>query len=72
MTDLHPHSTPQRHEPAAPRHRRLTSSTRHFIRHYAEMVAAMFLGMLAAMLVRPDEYTHHHAQADARPEPALA
>ena len=24
----------------------MTSSTRHFIRHYAEMLAAMFLGML--------------------------
>jgi hypothetical protein len=25
---------------------------------------AMLLGMLGAMLLRPAEYTHHHAQAD--------
>ena len=37
-TDLHRHSTPRRA-------RRITSSTRHFVRHYVEMVVAMFLGM---------------------------
>ena len=29
----------------APRHGGMSPATRHFIRHYAEMVAAMFLGM---------------------------
>jgi hypothetical protein len=34
------------HRPSTPRHtRRITSSTRHFVRHYVEMVVAMFLGM---------------------------
>src|SRR4051794_11107486 len=35
---------------------------------------AMLLGMLAAMLLRPDEYTHHHAHAHAQlqPRPAAA
>jgi hypothetical protein len=38
-TDLHRRNTPRRA-------RRMTSSTRHFVRHYVEMVAAMFLGMV--------------------------
>jgi hypothetical protein len=35
---------------------------------------AMLLGMLAAMLLRPDEYTHHHghAHADGELRPATA
>jgi hypothetical protein len=33
------------HEHAAARRRRSSSATRHFIRHYVEMVVAMFLGM---------------------------
>jgi hypothetical protein len=37
-TDLHRRSSPRRA-------RRITSSTRHFVRHYVEMVVAMFLGM---------------------------
>ena len=37
-TDLDRRSSPRRA-------RRITSSTRHFVRHYAEMVVAMFLGM---------------------------
>ena len=45
MTDLHTHSTIQSPEHAAAQPRRLSSSTRHFIRHYVEMVVAMFLGM---------------------------
>ena len=31
---------------------------------------AMLLGMLAAMLLRPAEYTHHHAQQHTEPQPA--
>jgi hypothetical protein len=38
-TDLHRRNSPRRA-------RRMTSSTRHFVRHYVEMVAAMFLGMV--------------------------
>ena len=34
---------------------------RHFLRHCAEMVVAMFAAMLVAMLLRPDEYSGHHA-----------
>ena len=45
MTDIHTHPTTRDTEDAAPRRRRLDSSTWQFIRHYAEMVAAMFLGM---------------------------
>ena len=45
MTDLHTHPTTRGHELAATQHRRLNSSTWQFIRHYAEMVAVMFLGM---------------------------
>jgi hypothetical protein len=37
--DLHRHGT---HRSA----RRMSASTRHFVRHYAEMVVAMFLGMI--------------------------
>jgi hypothetical protein len=35
---------------------------------------AMLLGMLVAMLLRPDEYTHHHGHAHAQlqPRPATA
>ena len=33
---------------------------------------AMLLGMLAAMLLRPDEYAHDRAHSDARPKPATA
>jgi hypothetical protein len=33
---------------------------------------AMLLGMLAAMLLRPDEYTHHHAHAHAQLQPRAA
>ena len=33
---------------------------------------AMLLGMLAAMLLRPAEYTHHHAHASAGPDLAAA
>jgi hypothetical protein len=40
------HSATDLHRPSSPRHaRRITSSTRHFVRHYVEMVVAMFLGM---------------------------
>ena len=39
MTDLHTHSTTQKPEHAAPGRRR------RFLRHYVEMVVAMFLGM---------------------------
>jgi hypothetical protein len=45
MTDLHTRPTTSAHDPAATRRLRWNSSTRQFIRHYAEMVAAMFLGM---------------------------
>jgi hypothetical protein len=45
MTDLHTYPTTRGHEPAATRRRRLNSPAWHFIRHYGEMVAAMFLGM---------------------------
>jgi hypothetical protein len=31
---------------------------------------AMLLGMLGVMLMRPTEYTHHHAQAQGRPQAA--
>jgi hypothetical protein len=44
MTDLQTHDPLQAH-PRARRARRMSSSTRHFIRHYMEMVVAMFLGM---------------------------
>src|SRR3954468_20192784 len=37
-TDPHRRSSPRRARP-------ITSSTRHFVRHYVEMVVAMFLGM---------------------------
>ena len=44
MPDLH------RHDSAADVHqrraRRMSSATRHFVRHYVEMVVAMFLGMV--------------------------
>src|SRR5205085_2593533 len=50
-------------------HRFLHSASGHFVRHYVEMVIAMFLGMLllgvpaegalVAMLLRRDEYTGH-------------
>ena len=33
---------------------------------------AMLLGMLVAMLLRPDEYTHHHDHTHERPQPELA
>ena len=33
---------------------------------------AMLLGMLVAMLLRPDEYTHHHDHTHAQPELAAA
>ena len=33
---------------------------------------AMLLGMLAAMLLRPDEYKHHHAHAHAQLQPRAA
>jgi hypothetical protein len=33
---------------------------------------AMLLGMLVAMLLRPDEYTHHHARAHAPVELQMA
>jgi hypothetical protein len=33
---------------------------------------AMLLGMLVAMLLRPDEYTHHHAHGHAHMELATA
>jgi len=47
MTELHTHHTTDSHELAVePRRLHLSSSTRHFIRHYAEMVVAMFLGMV--------------------------
>jgi hypothetical protein len=40
------HSATDLHRRSGPRHaRRITSSTRHFVRHYVEMVVAMFLGM---------------------------
>jgi hypothetical protein len=39
------HSAADRHN-SPRRARRMTSSTRHFVRHYVEMVAAMFLGMV--------------------------
>jgi hypothetical protein len=45
MTALRTLSRTDSHEPASPRRRRPSSPTRHFVRHYAEMVAAMFLGM---------------------------
>jgi hypothetical protein len=46
MTFLHTnHATEVPDARAGRRGRRLNSSTRQFIRHYAEMVAAMFLGM---------------------------
>ena len=45
MTDLYTETPKPSRENAAPR-RRWSSPTRHFIRHYAEMVAAMFIGML--------------------------
>jgi hypothetical protein len=45
MTALATHTQARDHEPAGTRRRRLNSPTWHFIRHYAEMVAAMFLGM---------------------------
>jgi hypothetical protein len=39
-------STTDRHRRSAPRRmRRIRPSTRHFVRHYVEMVVAMFLGM---------------------------
>jgi hypothetical protein len=44
MTDLHIHHSTHSPEQTA-RRRLLDSPTWHFIRHYAEMVAAMFLGM---------------------------
>jgi hypothetical protein len=47
MTDIHTRAATHAHDPAAPDHRRgVSSATRHFIRHYLEMVAAMFLGMI--------------------------
>lgn len=33
---------------------------------------AMLVGMLVAMLLRPDEYTHHHDHTHAQPELAAA
>ena len=45
MTDVHIHPTTRDHEHTATRRRRSDSSAWHFIRHYGEMVAAMFLGM---------------------------
>ena len=36
---------------------------RHFVRHYAEMVVAMFVAMAAVMLLRPAEYIHRHGVA---------
>ena len=32
----------------------------------------MLLGMLGVMLLRPDEYTHHHAHAHAQLQPEQA
>ena len=43
MPDLNVHHSATDHAPR--RARRISSSTRHFVRHYFEMVAAMFLGM---------------------------
>jgi len=48
------------------------ADTKHFVRHYAEMVAAMFAGMLGAMLLRPDEYTAAHGHANGEPERVVA
>jgi hypothetical protein len=47
MADLNVHhSAADRHRRNAPRRAlRISSSTRHFIRHYVKMVVAMFLGM---------------------------
>jgi hypothetical protein len=43
--NLH-HSADDHHRGRVPRRaRRMSASTRHFVRHYAEMVVAMFLGM---------------------------
>ena len=48
MPDLNAHhASADRHRRNAPqRARRLSSPTRHFVRHYVEMVVAMFLGMV--------------------------
>ena len=48
MPDLNVHhSAADLHRRSSPRRaRRMTSSTRHFVRHYVEMVVAMFLGMV--------------------------
>jgi hypothetical protein len=47
MPDLNAHhSAADRHRRNARRARRISSSTRHFLRHYVEMVVAMFLGMV--------------------------
>jgi hypothetical protein len=48
MPDLNVHrSAAALHRGGTPgRARRMTSSTRHFVRHYVEMVVAMFLGMV--------------------------
>lgn len=48
MPDLNAHhSAADRHRRNAPRRmRRISSSTRHFVRHYVEMVVAMLLGMV--------------------------
>jgi hypothetical protein len=41
------HSAADLHRGRVPRRtRRMSASTRHFVRHYAEMVVAMFLGMV--------------------------
>ena len=46
MPDLNAHhSAADRHRRNAPCARRISPSTRHFVRHYVEMVVAMFLGM---------------------------
>jgi hypothetical protein len=47
MTDFHAHdATHAHHHPTGDGGRRLSSSARHFIRHYVEMVVAMFAGMV--------------------------
>jgi hypothetical protein len=47
MTAIQTHdATHSHHREAAQRGRWLSSSTGHFIRHYVEMVVAMFLGMV--------------------------
>jgi hypothetical protein len=68
MTAIQTHdATSSNHHDAAQRGRRLSSPIGHFIRHYIEMVVAMFLGM--AVLGIPAGWALTRSEATRRSSP---